>query len=419
MILAALVAAAGLWTAPAAASVSDDCRGPLCGARALTPYFDALQARGALEGAPPVHILQIGDSHSAGDSITGAWRDALQARYGSGGRGVLPPGDPYWGFIPHGVHIDQTAGWRVEATFGKAAPPADQPVVFGLSGFRLTSDQPGATIGLTATPQEAFDRLIVCAITGPDAGGYVLTLGGAAQTVSLAAPAPGVDCHSFSAGALTTTAVLSTQGGPVTLLSWASFRPGGVVVSNLGVVGAQLRHFARADNAAMAAELRAYAPDLIVLEFGTNEAFGTHFDPAAYEATVREEIARLKRLSGGAPMLIFGAPDAGTDRRELSHNAEPAPGDPTAAEAASGGWFPPPALSAIRAAQRRAAAAEGAAVWDWGDRMGGPGVAQSWVAAMPPLMRHDHVHYTTDGGAMVARLLQEDLDQAAAASGTP
>lgn len=412
MIGVALLAAAAVWTA-------SDCRSALCGGATLAPFFDALQARGALDGAPPVHILQIGDSHSAGDAITGAWRDALQARYGSGGRGVLPPGDPYWGFIPRGVHIDQTDGWRVEATFGKAAPPADQPVVFGLSGFRLTSDRPGATIGLTATPQEAFDRVIVCAVTGPDAGGYALTLGVTSQTVSLAAPAAGVDCHRFAAPGLTTSAVLTTEGGPVTLLSWASFRPGGVAVSNLGVVGAQLRHFARADDAAMAAELRAYAPDLITIEFGTNEAFGAHFDPASYESEVRAQIARLRRLSGGTPMLIIGAPDAGTDRRELAHNAEPAPGDPTASEAATGGWFPPPALSSIRAAQRRAAAAEGVAFWDWGDRMGGPGVAQAWVTAAPPLMRRDHVHYTTDGGAVVARLLQEDLDHAAAAPGAP
>jgi lysophospholipase L1-like esterase len=411
MILAALAAAAGLWSAA-------DCRGALCGARSLAPYFDALAARGSLDGAPPVHILQVGDSHSAGDAISGAWRDALQARYGSGGRGVLPPGDPYWGFIPRGVHIEQSDGWRVEATFGKAAPPLDNAVVFGLSGFRLTSDRSGATIGLTATPPEAFNRLIVCAVTGPGAGAYDLTLGGTAQTVSLAAPAAGVDCHGFIAPGLTTTAVLSTQGAPVTLLSWASFRPGGVAVSNLGVVGAQLRHFARANDGAIAAELSAYAPDLIVLEFGTNEAFGTRFDPEAYEATVRAEIARLKRLSGGTPMLIFGAPDAGTDRRELAHNAVPGPGDPTAAEAATGAWFPPPALSAIRAVQRRAAAAEGVAFWDWGDRMGGPGVAQAWVAATPPLMRRDHVHYTTNGGARVANLLQEDLDQAAAAPGT-
>ena len=191
----------------------------------------------------------------------------------------------------------------------------------------------------------------------------------------------------------------------------------------LEILGFKLREagftpiFAKDGTRALAAA-RDERPDLIVLEFGTNEAFGTHFDASAYEMTVREEIARLKRLSGGAPMLIFGAPDAGTDRHELAHNAEPAPGDPTAAEAASGGWFPPPALSAIRAAQRRAAAAEGVAFWDWGDRMGGPGVAQAWVAATPPLMRRDHVHYTTDGGAEVARLLQEDLDQAAAAPGT-
>jgi hypothetical protein len=45
--------------------------------------------------------------------------------------------------------------------------------------------------------------------------------------------------------------------------------------------------------------------------------------------------------------------------------------------------------------------------------MGGPGAAQAWVNATPPLMRRDHVHYTTAGGAEIARRLQADLDAAA------
>jgi hypothetical protein len=78
------------------------------------------------------------------------------------------------------------------------------------------------------------------------------------------------------------------------------------------------------------------------------------------------------------------------------------------------GWFPPPALAWIRAIQRRVAAEEGVAFWDWAARMGGPGAAQTWAGATPPLMRGDHVHYTTEGGALVAALLQADLDAAAA-----
>jgi lysophospholipase L1-like esterase len=414
MILATLAASALLIDNLA----PPPCAEALCGGAYLRPYFDALQARGAIDGAPPVHILQIGDSHSAGDAISGAWRDILQARYGAGGRGVLPPGDPYYGFLPHGVHVSQSGAWRVEATFGKTAPPAGEPVVFGVTGYRLSTDQAGATIALAAEPIAAFNRVVVCGVTGPGQGGYAVTLGGASIPVSMAG-APGVDCETFGAPGLETQVSLTAQGGQVTLLSWGVFRPGGVVVSNMGVVGAQLRHFARTDDGALAQELHAYQPDLIVLEFGTNEGFVGRFDAREYELGLRAQIRRLKRLSAATPILLLGAPDAGTDRRELAHNAEPASGGAYPVESSSGGWFPPPALARIRDVQRRVAADEGVAFWDWAARMGGPGAAQSWAAASPPLMRRDHVHFTTEGGVEVARRLQADLDSAAAATAPP
>jgi lysophospholipase L1-like esterase len=393
-MLAALAAAAtvygqgGGWSA---------CADALCGVPALASYFDALEARRSIEGAPPVHILQIGDSHSAGDSITGAWRDILQARYGYGGRGVMPAGKPF-------------DGWRVEGIFGKGLAPSDDRAVFGVSGFRLTALRDGAAIGITAEPQAAFNRLIVCAVTGPGAGGYVVNMGPVVTRVSLAGPT-GTACNTFQAPFRQVSATLTTQGGPVTLLSWASFTgASGVVVSNLGVVGAQLRHFERTNDRAVAEELRAYAPDLIVLEFGTNEGFVEHFDPVDYEYVLRAAIVRLRRLSQAAPILVLGAPDADTDRPDLAHNAGSFGGY------VGGAWFPPPALAEIRAIQKRVALSEGAAYWDWGERMGGPGTADHWANMDPPRMRRDRVHYTTAGGAEIARLLQEDLDRAEARS---
>jgi lysophospholipase L1-like esterase len=411
MILAALAAAGVLG----ASAPTPSCEAALCGARSLSPFFDALSVRSAFDGSPPVHILQIGDSHSAGDAIAGAWRDILQARYRVGGRGVLPPGDPYYGFRPRGVHIVQSDGWRNEALFGKAAP-ADPGAVFGISGFRLTSRQAGASVTLTADPVDAFTRVVVCAVTGPGAGAYALQIGGVTERVALDGP-PGVACHDGSAPDLQMTASITAEGGPVTLLSWGVFRQGGVVVSNLGVVGAQLRHFARVDSEAMAQELRAYAPDLIVLAFGTNEGFEGRFDEGGYERILQAQIARLKRLSGGAPILVLGAPDAGTDRWALSRNATPRAGDPPLPS--DGGWFPPPALARVREIQRRVAAEEGVAFWDWGGRMGGPGTAEAWAAMTPPLMRRDRVHYTLEGGAEIARRLQQDLDAAASSVAAP
>jgi lysophospholipase L1-like esterase len=450
MSLAAVAAAA---TLAFSAGSDTTCVRALCGVEALAPVFAKLADRPA-GASHTVHILQIGDSHSAGDSITGPWRAALQARYGSGGRGVLPPGRPFDGFLPHGVHVDQSPGWVAENTF---RTPLESTDAFGVSGFRLTASTPGAEIMLTAEPQETFRRLVVCAEKAPGAGGYNVTLGAHSTHISLDDAQRHVDCDDFEAETPQAQAVLVTDSGPVTLTSWGSFSgAGGVAVSNLGVVSAELKHFARTSDQALSEEFSAYQPDLIVLEFGTNDGFVGHFSAATFEGRLREQIRRIRRLSGDVPVLVIGAPDAETKRADLKNNEDdfaPMPGrastppaellpDLTApaqqgqespdeamiaalaqraeAEAAprverTAYWFSPPALAQVRAIQRRVALESGAAFWDWGGSMGGAGAADRWANAVPPLTRADHVHTTTAGGAQVAAMLEADFERAFAA----
>ena len=386
------------------------CRRRLCGAEALAPYFAALQTARAKDRAP-VHVLQIGDSHSAGDNITGARREALQARFGPGGRGVLPPGRPFAGYAPHGMTVEQSDGWTQQTILSSAAQdPATRPL-FGLSGYRLTSLRAGAKVSMTAEPDAAFTRLTVCAERAPGAGAFVISLGTTTTRVPLAADAPSIGCTTLQVKEPQTWAEVAVEDGPVTLTSWAAFADdGGVAVSNLGVVGAQLRHFAETDDQAVAEELRAYRPDLIVLAYGTNEGFGDAFDASAYAALLRAQIERLRRLSGGIPILVLGAPDA---ERKTAAPAPPVRKLRWRRRAAAYPWATPPALALVRGAQKRVALAEGAAFWDWAAGMGGQGAARRWSAAEPPLMRPDHVHFTAAGGAKIAQALDADLDAAA------
>ena len=87
------------------------------------------------------------------------------------------------------------------------------------------------------------------------------------------------------------------------------------------MVGSQLVHFARTDDAVVGEELRAYDPDLIVLAFGTNEGFAPRVSPFEYEIILRTQIGRIRRLAGNVPILLLGAPDALTRRPELLANA--------------------------------------------------------------------------------------------------
>lgn len=469
-MIATLALAAAVAAAPV---VTADCAGGLCDYSVLKPYFDKLAAARGGSGRP-VHILQIGDSHTAGDAITGAWRDMLQARYGSGGRGVMPPGRPFQGYNPRGVNVDMSAGWVVSSIFG--AGSQNPRGARGLSGFSITSTAEGARIGMVTSATETFNRFILCAIAEPGAGALVISVGGTTERMELGALITRPECKQMRFDQPQPAVSVAVEGGPVTITSWASFRDaGGVALSNVGVVGSQFVHFSRNDDAVVAEELRSYQPDLIVLAFGTNEGFAPRVSAQEFEIVLRSQIGRIRRLAGRVPMLLLGAPDALTRRSDLLANAptttpapcvEPVPlppptpaAVPAPAPAANRpsdgiedvldalgdramvaratapvipapptvvpvqqpiGWsitarplFPPPGLKVVREVQRRVAHQLRLAYWDWEARMGGRCTAVSWVKLPPTRMRGDYVHYNSAGGQEIASRLQADMDAAA------
>ena len=397
-------------------AVPQPCTAALCDADRLRPVFDRLaRARGT---GDPVRIVQIGDSHTAGDQISGSWRSLLQARYGSGGRGVLPPGRPYAGYLTRGVTAAMSDGWSINGIFGAAYRSVGAPPV-GISGYSLTNTRPGATMTIAADgPAQSFDRFTVCALERPGAGTLTLGAGAVTQNWPLAATHDAGACRTIDLDAPVAAASVTVAAGTATITSWATERRGhgGVTLSNLGTVGAQFVHVRRTDEVVAANELRTYAPDLIVLAFGTNEAFWPGFTAVGYEASLRGGIARLRRLAPNVPILLLGAPDSATRIPSLMTlgGIAGAPCDTSAT-----GWQPTAALASVQAIQRRVAHDLGLAYWDWSRGMGGRCTAHRWVQEPTPSMRGDHVHFTSRGGAAIAQALQTDLDAALGGASAP
>jgi len=384
------------------------CTDALCDADRLGPVFDKLAE--TRQTRRPVRILQIGDSHTAADQVTGSWRTLLQTRYGSAGRGVLPPGRPYAGYLTRGITASQSPGWSVNGIFGSAYD-AGSSVPIGISGYSLSTSAAGASIGLRADQVEWFNRFTVCAMAGPGAGSVLLSAGAKSVSWSLDGEQSGPVCRRVDIDNLTDTASLTVMRGPVTITSWSTEASGqgGVILSNLGTVGAQFIHFGRTSDAVVVRELEAYEPDLIVIAFGTNEAFRPKFSAAEYDAALQAEIRHVQRLAPGVPMLLIGAPDSSTKMPGLqTGESGPSSGCGGMAEP----WRPTAALASVQAIQRRRAHQLGLAYWDWSMRMGGRCTATDWSRRDPPMMRPDHVHFSTKGAAEIARLLEQDLDSA-------
>ena len=220
------------------------------------------------------------------------------------------------------------------------------------------------------------------------------------ESWALDAPVPAPACRSMDSDFPVSSAAITTEdAGTVSITSFATFRrAGGVVLSNLGVVGAQLAHFSRTSDAVVQAELAAYRPDLVVLAFGTNEGFSAGLALDAYEEALRTQIARIRRLAGAdVPILLLGPPDAAT-RIPASAGLAGACGD---------GWAVPLGLEAVRARQQRVARAMHAAFWNWSAAMGGRCASSSW--RMSDAMRGDHVHFTRSGGDRIGAMIDADM----------
>jgi len=146
------------------AGMAADPSGAAGGSGRLGRFFEALAALEAGRAAGPVTVLQLGDSHTANDAFSGALRGALQARFGAGGRGLLPPGIPFRTYNPDQVSVAAAPGWvALPAATAGAAPP------FGLAALRMRAAARGATITLSAEPG-AFARTEIEILRQPGGG---------------------------------------------------------------------------------------------------------------------------------------------------------------------------------------------------------------------------------------------------------
>lgn len=420
------------------------CLAALCGAETLAPVP---LSPDRLPTGRPLHILAIGDSHTAGDSITGALRDALQSRLGNGGRGLMPAGRPHAGVRTRGVDAAMSGGWQARGLFGSGAADAWPPR--GVTGYTLTSATRGASLSLSTDAKNAFTAFGLCVAAGPSGPRLSISVAGITQDVDFTSDFEAPKCQRFTTDGSARSARLELLSGQAIITGWWLERSEGVIVSNLGVPGSQLQFLGRADTATIAAQLQALPPDLIILAFGTNEGFAPNFDAIRLEGQIREQVARLRSLAGPVPILLLGPPDAASRNGALMGNAPGAAVDCNPAIMAGPGrlpvdgfdiplWndadgnlapdpvtlagpalrpvrrgallFTPPALAQVANVQRRVAAELGLAFWDWRARQGGACAAVKWTQSY--LMGPDFIHYSPAGGAEVARLLLADLDAA-------
>lgn len=369
--------------------------GHLGGCDHLGRLFEALARLEGGHSSDDVRILQFGDSHTASDLGTAAFRHALQARFGDGGRGFVSLGKPWKTYTQDGVRGGMTDGFEpVRVTFRSGA-------FYGLDGrFGLL----GVGIGASREGERAWTDVVVHTTRvevdygeAPGGGTFDVFIDGAlAKRVATRAEQPSSGYCAFDVTDAPHQVELRTIGdGDVRVFGMTLDRAqAGVVVDALGINGAQIFTPLRWNEEHFVEQLRHRAPDLVVVAYGTNESLEIRLSDADYERGVVDFLGRIARATPSASCLLLGPPDRAT--RTNGH-------DP---------WATAPRIVEITEIQRRVAAAAGCAFYDQIEAMGGPGSIGVWATESEPRAARDRVHLTRSGYAQLGTAFADDVLQA-------
>jgi lysophospholipase L1-like esterase len=385
------IASAAAKTAPLPTSSATV--GHLEGPQRLAHVFEALAALDDGRAHDDVHILQYGDSHTASDLGVGAFRRALQVRFGDGGRGFVSIGKPWKTYIQDGIRGGMSKEFEpTKVKFHRDGTFTGIDGCYGLLGVGVSATMSGARAWTEIAPRSA--RIELAYGQDPRGGSFDVFIDGArAGRVSTHATEAGSGWFAFDVpDAPHEVEVRAVGDGEVRVFGMNLDRPeAGVVVDALGINGAQVFTTLRWNEAHFAEQLRHASPDLLIAAYGTNEALEPGLTDAEYERKLVDFLGRVARAAPTSSCLLLGPPDLARHTKGQDD------------------WKTWPRVRELIAVQRRVAEAAGCAFYDQQEAMGGPGAIVTWAAEPEARAGHDRIHLTRAGYAYMGNLFATDL----------
>lgn len=316
-----------------------------------------------------VHILQIGDSHTAGDYFTEQLRKRLQSELGDGGLGFVYPTKVYG---QRGARHDYGTLWSSQNS--KSNLGLDYP----LGGIYATSD--GGALQITSRYYANTEQNLRLLVKARQGDGITLSDQRGSRSLRLGSTGWQLVNTSVSFPFSITADPLVSVGG-----LWFGKDRGGVV-SAMGINGATQDYWLRWHES-LAQDLNASAAHLVILAYGTNEAFNQNLEQ---ENAIGYAILQIKKGLPNAAILLVNAPESLKDKTGKCGT-------------------PAPNLARSRQNIQALARKYGTLYWDWQDAMGGACSMKSWIGQ--GLAAKDGVHFSAEGYQTSANDLYDNLMQ--------
>jgi lysophospholipase L1-like esterase len=364
----------------------------------LDDFFRSLQVaeestkESAAGGSPattrPVHVVHYGDSPTTADLITADVRHRLQERFGNAGHGFSLIAPPWVWYRHKGVKLS-AEGWELQSpAIGRRGDG-----IFGMGGVSFEGED-GAYSEITLQ-DASHTRLRVFYMRRPEGGSFMVEANGQqiAETVTKAeAESSAWQTYPIPPG--TRNITIRVVEGAVRVFGLEFFKNHpGVVYSSLGLNGAstevlsrhmELRHWGQ--------QLRATNPDLVVINYGTNESVHQNYVTSRLEEELKRAIRRVRQAVPDAAILVMSPMDRGVKDDE---------GNISTAET----------IPQVVEIQKRVAAEMNVAFFNTFAAMGGAGTMAKWYASNPRLVGSDYIHPMPAGAKLVGDLLFDGIEQ--------
>jgi lysophospholipase L1-like esterase len=339
-------------------------------------------------GAPGAitRVLHYGDSPVTADSITADVRSLLQQHFGDAGHGFVLIAKPWAWYGHRGVDI-AGKGWLINA----ATQVRARDGFHGLGGVSFEGET-GASAHFELAEDHA--RMEIHFLRQPGGGALAVEAGGqklGKVETEGADQAPGYQTFSLNAGAREIN--LLVERGPVRLfgVSFERNTPG-VIYNSLGLNGGQVQSVVRYfDKPQWTEELQHQHPDLVVINYGTNESIYADYIERYYPGELRQVIQSVKAAVPRASVLIMSPMDRG--QRDSNSRITTVPTLPRLVEI-----------------QRQMASEMNCAFFNTFQAMGGAGTMERWYDSTPRLVSADFTHPLPAGARKVGVLLDQALE---------
>lgn len=362
------------------------------GHKGLRRVFQQLACLQDRRSPKVVRLAHYGDSIVAGDRVTSAARQVLQARFGDAGHGYLLVRSPTKYYHRQGVRVWRNKYWRLASFLYRYLKKGH----YGYAGALTWSINPGALATFRVKKEGKMggrvSRVRVYYEQRARGGWLKLSAGRVALGRVSTRGLPG-------RGGVQTIVFPETSrrlrlehggGGVVRLYGLSLERSGpGVVLDGLGMVSTGFGNLMKLPTRHWHRQLQQRQVSGVLFQYGANASDLRNLSERWYRRRVKKVLARLGRARPRISCLVVGPVDRGYSWYRSKKSR--------------------PIMRRITRWQRAVALANGCAFWDSLSAQGGDGTARRWFRAKPSLIWHDLTHLTPDGAALVGRLLAQAL----------